>query len=179
MECYEYIATYVDDLCNAGQDPGKIMQTLKEDYKLKVKGDGPMSHFLGTEYTRDKDKTPVCQPKKHIDRLLESSQFMFKQDRPKNMRTPLGKNDHSELDDTELLNEESIHHYLTMIGHLQWLVTLVRFHIHAQVTTMSTFRSASRKGHLERLERIYGYCPEDQALFNQVHKRGTRLQLPS
>ena len=82
---------------------------------------------------------------------------MFKQDPPKNMRTPLGKNDHPELDDTELLTGESIQRYLTMIGQLQWLVTLERFDIHAQVTTMSRFRSAPSKGHLERLQRIYGY----------------------
>ena len=80
MECYEYIATYVDDLCIAAQDPGKIIQTLKEDYKLKVKGDGPLSHHLGADYTRGKDKTLVCQPKKYIDRLLQFYQFMFKQE---------------------------------------------------------------------------------------------------
>ena len=73
------------------------------------------------------------------------------------MRTSLEKNDHPELDDTELLNEESIQHYLTVIGHLRWLVTLGGFDIHAQVTTMSRFRSAPKKGHLERLQRIYGY----------------------
>ena len=156
MECYEYIATYVDDLSIAAQDPGKIIQTLKEYYKLKVKGDGPLSHYLGEDYTRDKDKTLVCQPKKYIDRLLESYQFMFKQD-PKNMRTPLEKNDDPELDDTKLLNDKSIQHYLTMIGQLQWLVTLGRFDIHAQVTTTSRFRSSPWKGHLERLQRIYGY----------------------
>ena len=44
-----------------------------------------------------------------------------------------------------------------MIGQLQWLVTLGRFDIHAQVTTMSRFRSAPRNRHLERLQRIYGY----------------------
>ena len=82
---------------------------------------------------------------------------MFKQDPPKNMRTPLEKNDHPESDDTELLNEKSIQHYLTLIGQLQWLATLGRFDIHTQVTTMSRFRSAPRKGHLERLKRIYGY----------------------
>ena len=82
---------------------------------------------------------------------------MFKQNPPKNMRTPLDKNDHPELDDSELLKGDSIQHYLTMIGQLQWLVTLGRFDIHAQVTTMSRFRSAPRKGHLERLQRIYGY----------------------
>ena len=44
-----------------------------------------------------------------------------------------------------------------MIGKLQWLVTLGRFDIHAQVTTMSRFRSAPRKVHLESLKRVYGY----------------------
>ena len=157
MKCYEYLATYDDDLCIAAQDPGKIIQALKEDYKLKVKGDGPLSHHLGADYTWDTDKTLVCQPKKYIDRLIESYHSMFKQDPPKNMRTPLDKNDHPELDDTELLTGESKKHYLTMIGKLQWLVTLGRFGIHAQVTTMSRFRSAPRKGHLERLQRVYGY----------------------
>ena len=82
---------------------------------------------------------------------------MLKQDPPKNMRTPVDKNDHPELDDTELLTRESIQCYFTMIGQLQWLVTLGRFDIHAEVTTMSRFWSAPRKGHLERLQMIYGY----------------------
>ena len=46
LKWYEYLATYVDDLCIVAQDPAKIIQTLKEDYKLKVKGDGPFSHHL-------------------------------------------------------------------------------------------------------------------------------------
>ena len=37
LKCYEYIATYVDDLCRAAQDPGKIIQILKGDYKLRSK----------------------------------------------------------------------------------------------------------------------------------------------
>ena len=59
--------------------------------------------------------------------------------------------------DTELLMGESIQHYLTMTGQLQWLVTLERYDIYAKITTMFRFRSAPRKGHLERLQRIYGY----------------------
>ena len=38
LKCYEYIATYVDDLFIAAQNPDKIIQTLKEDYKLKSRG---------------------------------------------------------------------------------------------------------------------------------------------
>ena len=78
MECYEYIATYIDDLWIAAQDPAKIIQTLKEDYKLKVKGDGPLRDHLGAVYTRDKDKILLCQPKKYINRHLEPYQSMFK-----------------------------------------------------------------------------------------------------
>ena len=44
-----------------------------------------------------------------------------------------------------------------MVGHLQWLVTLGSFDIHAQVTTLSRFRSAPRRGQLERPQGIYGY----------------------
>ena len=48
--------------------------------------------------------------------------------------------------------------YLTMVGQLQWLDTLGRFDIHAQVASMSTFRAAPRQGHMDRLKRIYSYA---------------------
>ena len=48
--------------------------------------------------------------------------------------------------------------YLTMVGQLQWLVTLERFDIHAQVATMTRFRAAPRQGHMGRLKRIYSYA---------------------
>jgi hypothetical protein len=44
-----------------------------------------------------------------------------------------------------------------MIGALQWIVTIGRFDIATAVMTLSGFRIAPRKGHLERIKRIYGY----------------------
>ena len=67
LKCYEYLAIYIDDLCIAAQDPGQIIQSLKGDFKLKVKGDRLLSHHLGGDYTRDKDNTLVCQPKKYVE----------------------------------------------------------------------------------------------------------------
>ena len=101
---------------------------------------------------------------------------MFKQDPPKNMRTPLEKNDHPELDDTELRTVESIYHYLTMIGQLQLIVTLGRFDMHAQVTTMS--RCSKEKASRKTKNDLW-LCPEDKALLNQVQNQGTRLQVSS
>ena len=48
--------------------------------------------------------------------------------------------------------------YLTRGGGLQWLDTLGRFDIHVQVATMSRSRAAPRKGHMDRLKRIYSYA---------------------
>ena len=43
---YEYIAVYVDDLAISKQDPLAFCDTLKEKYKLKLKGVGPTSYHL-------------------------------------------------------------------------------------------------------------------------------------
>ena len=48
--------------------------------------------------------------------------------------------------------------YLTMVGQLQWLVTLGRFDLHAQVATKSRFRAAPGQGHMDRFKRIYSYA---------------------
>ena len=48
--------------------------------------------------------------------------------------------------------------YLTIVGQLQWMVTLGRFDIHAEVATMSRFRAAPWQGHMDRLNRIYSYA---------------------
>ena len=40
---------------------------------------------------------------------------------------------------------------------MQWAVSLGRFDIQTATMTMSRFRVAPRKGHLERFKRIYGY----------------------
>ena len=62
----------------------------------------------------------------------------------------------SEPDDSEQLTGESIQPYLTLVSQLQWLVTLGRLAIHAQVTTLPMFRSTPRK-----LQRTYGYIKKD------------------
>ena len=99
---------------------------------------------------------------------------MFKQNPPKNMRTPLDKNDHPELDYTQLLTGESFQHCLTMIGQLQWCPHvfqwillehgLVRLNKPVNVLLWLTPRKASKD--------LWLY-PEDQALLNQVQNQGT------
>jgi hypothetical protein len=70
----------------------------------------------------------------------------------------LVKGDHPEIDDSVFLEEEGIQKYRSLIGQLQWAISLGRFNIAVVITTMtSAFRSAPRKGNLDRVKRIYGY----------------------
>ena len=158
MRCYEYIAVYVDDLCIAAESPSPIIQSFKSKYHLKVKGDGKLTYHLGADYFEDPDGTFVSKPKKYIDKLADTYKKLFNEDPPKGYKTPLDKNDHPELDTSEILEGDMAAKYLTMVGQLQWLVTLGRFDIHAQVATMSRFRAAPRQGHMDRLKRIYSYA---------------------
>ena len=157
LNIYEYIDVYVDDLCIAAQDPKEIINVLKSKYHLKVKGDGPLTYHLGADYFQDPDGTIVSQPKKYIEKLKETYIRLFDTEPSKGLKTPLEKNDHPELDTSETLEGQEVNHYLTMVGQLQWLITLGRFDIQAQVITMSRFRAQPRKGHLDWLKRIYAY----------------------
>ena len=154
MKCYEYIAVYVDDLCIAAEFPSAIIQIFKSKYHLKVKGDGKLTYHLGADYFEDPDGTFVSQPKKYIDKLADTYKRLFNEDPPKGYKTPLDKNDNPELDTSEILEGDMAAKYLTMVGQLQWLVTLGTFEFHAQVATMSRFRAAPRQGHMDRLKRL-------------------------
>ena len=157
LNIYEYIAVYVDDLCIAAKDPKEIINVLKSKYHLRVKGDGPLTYHLGADYFQDPDGTMVSQPKKYIEKLKETYIRLSNTEPSKGLKTPLEKNDHPELDTSEILEGQEVNHYLTMVGQLQWLIALGRFDIQAQVITMSRFRAQPRKGHLDRLKRIYAY----------------------
>ena len=76
---------------------------------------------------------------------------------PQKCSSPLEKNDHPELDDSELLGPQDVAKYQSLIGALQWAISLGRFDVATAVMTMSGFRVAPRKGHLERVQRICGY----------------------
>ena len=77
--------------------------------------------------------------------LSDTYKRLFNEDTPKGYKTLLHKNDHPELDTSEILEGHMAAKYLTMVDQLQCLVTLGRFDIHAQVATMSRFRAALEK----------------------------------
>ena len=95
-------------------------------------------------------------PRTYIERLALHFVDLFGE-RPKERVSPLEKNDHPELDTSPLLGPDDVVKYQSLIGALQWVITLGRFDIAVHVMSMSSFRAAPRVGHLDRLKRIVGY----------------------
>ena len=77
--------------------------------------------------------------------------------KPKHYVSPLEKGDHPELDTSEILDFDGVQKYQSLIGALQWVIQIGRFDVGTAVMTLSGFRAEPRKGHLERVKRIYGY----------------------
>ena len=154
--CYEYIAVYVDDLTIAAKDSQAFCNELKKKYNLKLKGVGPLEYHLGCTYKKDPDGTLAADPRRYVNQILESFERMFKE-KPRKSRPPLEGGDHPELDTSELCDEHQTKQFQTLIGQLQWLISLGRFDIALHVMSLSRFRAQPRKGHLDRAKRIVGY----------------------
>jgi hypothetical protein len=156
-DVYEYVAVYVDDLAFALKDPEAFVKSLEETYNFKLKGTGPISFHLGMEIFRDEDGTLCISPRKYIEKMLATYEREFGSKPTQNVHSPLEKGDHPELDDSELLPLDGITQYQSLVGSMQWAVSIGRLDIQTAVMTMSSFRAAPRKGHLDRVKRIYGY----------------------
>ena len=156
-DVYEYIGVYVDDLAIVAKNPKSLTDKLMNQFGFKLKGTGPMSFHLGCNYERDPDGTLCIKPTKYIEKVVEGYKRMFGSSPAHAVTSPLEKGDHPEMDTSDLLGEEGIQQYQSLIGSLQWAVSLGRMDIATAVMTMSSFRAAPRVGHLERVKRIVGY----------------------
>ena len=92
------MAVYVDDLAISMKDPKSFCDTLKERYKLKLKGVGPINSHPG----------------------LESYEKTFGEN-PRKTKTPLVGGDHPESDISDFCDQDQIKQYQTIVEQLIWL----------------------------------------------------------
>ena len=171
-DVYEYIAVYVDDLALAMLRPKEFTQLLIDKYKFKLKGTGPISFHLGCDFIRDDDGVLCLKPRKYIDRMVASYEQMFGEKPSTKVTSPLEKNDHPELDDSEFCTEEEVRQFQSVVGSLQWAISLGRIDITTAVMTLSRYRSMPRKGHLARAKRVVAYLRKmsDACIRIRVHE---------
>jgi hypothetical protein len=70
-------------------------------------------------------------------------------EKPRKASSPLEQNDHPEMDETQ--------QFQSLIGAMQWAVSIGRLDIATALMSLSSFRTMPRRGHLERAKQIYGY----------------------
>ena len=65
-DLYEYIGSYVDDLSIA------IIEELQTKHNFKLNGTGPITFHLGCDFYRDDDGVLCMQPRKYIEKMIET-----------------------------------------------------------------------------------------------------------
>lgn len=87
---------------------------------------------------------------KYIKKIQDAYKQHFGSDsRKKNVLLPLAKRNHPKLDISEFLEEDDILIYQSLIGSMQWAMTLGCYNIQHTVMTFSRFCAIPRKGRLE------------------------------
>jgi len=140
-DIWEYIATYVDNLAIIMKDPKSFTDLLIDKYKYKLKGVGPITYHLGSDYKRDPDGTFYVGAESYINKMIESYERTFGA-KPKENSTPLVANNHPEMDNSELLGPTDVTLFQSHISSLQWCVTIGQFDIATGVMTMSRYKAA-------------------------------------
>ena len=105
----------------------------------------------------------------YVKRMLQNFELTFGHP-PVNHKyhCPMDPQDHPELDESELCTDEERRQCWQCIGELQWLVALGRIDVMYTVNVLSRYRPAPRRGHLERVKRIY-------AFLKQYHKTAIKF----
>ena len=150
---YEYICTHSDDFMIVSKTPEVIMEGLKQVYTIK--SEGPPEYYLGNDFKKDKKGRWCFGCKKYIQESIARIEVMFGV-QPKST-IPMSANDHPELDDTTLLSDDKHRKFQMLIGMLNWVVTIGRFDVAHATMSLSRFSACPRKGHLERVLKVFGY----------------------
>jgi hypothetical protein len=149
---YEYVATYVDDLCLGMLDPKSFTDTLQK----KLKGTGPIDFHLGQSFSWNDDGEMEISAKCYVDKMIDTYVQLYGE-KPRKASSPLEQNDHPEMDNSPFLGQDETQQFQSLIGAMQWAVSIGRLDIATAVMSLSSFRAMPRRGHLERAKQIYGY----------------------
>jgi hypothetical protein len=146
---YEYVATYVDNLCLGMLDPKSFKDTLQKKYNFKLKGTGPIDFHLGQSFSRNEDGEMEISAKHYVDKMMDTYVQLYGE-KPRKASSPLEQNDHPEMDDSPFLGQDETQQFQSLIGAMQWAVSIGRLDIATAVMSLSSFRTMPRRGHLER-----------------------------
>jgi hypothetical protein len=94
--------------------------------------------------------------KRYVDKMIDTYVQLYGE-KPRKASSPLEQNDHPEMDDSPFLRQDETQQFQSLIGAMQWAVSIGRLDIATAVISLSSFRAMPRRGHLDRAKQIYGY----------------------
>jgi hypothetical protein len=92
----------------------------------------------------------------YVDKMIDTYVQLYGE-KPRKASSPLEQSHHPELDDSLFLRQAKTQQFQSLIGAMQWVVSIGRLDIATAVMSLSSFRAMPRRGHLERAKQIYGY----------------------
>ena len=137
-----------------------VIKTIEETYDLK--GVGPPEYYLGgnveemDEHWTKKGIRWSLNASTYIEGIIPKMEKLVGEVLSK-YSSPMAESYHPELNDSEYLDNEGASKYRSIIGSLNWAITLGRFDIQYATSTMARYNCAPRKGHLKGVLRILGY----------------------
>ena len=161
---YEYLLVYVDDILCISHNTKAIMDQMAELYRLKEGNVGPPERYLGAD-TKITQATSglecwamssdsyVREAVNVVEKFIEADGGKWK--KPKTLFPKT--NYQPELDESPLLEPELISRYQQLIGILRWSCELGRFDVLLEVSLLSSFSAAPRKGHLAAVYHMFKY----------------------
>ncbi len=94
--------------------------------------------------------------KTYIQNVIPKFEELF-QRAFKKVKTPMEAKYHPEVDDSPLLDADMSSKYRSVIGSLNWIITLGRFDVQYATNSLSRFSMAPRVGHLDAILRVMVY----------------------
>ena len=100
------------------KDPETFLKALQsEPFNFKLKGVGEPKYHLGGDFFRDSDGTLCYGAQTYVKRLVEDFKHLFDgEEPPENIKSPLPKNDHPELDTSDVCGPDDIVKFQSLIG---------------------------------------------------------------
>jgi hypothetical protein len=120
------------------------MDTLQKKYIFKLKGTGPIDFHLGQSFSWNDDGEMEISVKFYVDKMIDTYVQLYGE-KPRKALSPLEQNDHPEMDDSPFLGQDEMQQFQSLIGAMQWAVSMGRLDIATAVMSLSSFRTMRAK----------------------------------
>jgi hypothetical protein len=153
------VCTHVDDFKVVARDPDRWKSQIAAAFLLKSVG--PPAYYLGNNYNFSVQENAwviTCGTYiKECIRRIEDKMNILDDGTLWPHRTPLPEGCHPELDDSDMLLDDGIRSFQTLIGMAQWASTIGRLDIAFAVSSLSRFSAAPCAYHLALAIHLFGY----------------------